>query len=172
MAVDIREKLFGLDRAVYVCVFGRPLLTDDEMFQAGDKLMRRRPPSTYWFAEGFYGTKTEKGQISYRQDMPRYSTEIRDAFLIVEHLRKDGYAFRLTQHAHDPVVDHRAVVSFVCSSGPCEKHGNVAQNHHGAYDVEAPTSEQAICLAALTAVNAPRVPAPKAVKPKPVRARK
>jgi hypothetical protein len=160
MAEDNREKLFELDKAVHVCVFGRAIITEDEMKGAADKLMRRRSPGTYWFVEGFYGRKSQQGVISYDQDILRCSTDIRNAFIVVEHMRKDGYAFRLTRHAHDPVVEHRAVVSFVCSSGPCEKHGNKAHNHHGAYDVEAPTSEQAICLAALTAVNAPRVMVP------------
>lgn len=47
----------------------------------------------------------------------------------------------------------RAVVSFVCSKGPCEKHGNPYHNHHGTYNIVANTLPLAICRAAILALS-------------------
>jgi hypothetical protein len=153
MADDIREELFELDRKIYADVFRGKLFTRAEMKKMDP--YEKRAQGDYWFPEGFYAKKSATGQVTYRQEIPRYSTDIKDAFLVVTAMREQGFAFRVLQMAVDPaltITDH-AIVDFVCSSGPCERHGNKQQNHHGAYHVEGKTIEQAICLAALKALG-------------------
>lgn len=80
------------------------------------------------------------------------------AFEVVRKMRSDGFSFKLWQpHLYfgdNPVkAADDAVVSFICSSGPCERHGNKLENHHGAYDVDGETLCLAICKAALVALE-------------------
>jgi hypothetical protein len=153
MAFDIREELFELDRKIYADVFRGKLFTRAEMKKMDP--YEKRAQGEYWIPDGFYANKDEKGRITYRQDIPRYSTEISDAFLVVTAMREQGFTFRVLQLAVDPAlsITDRAIVDFVCSFGPCEKHGNKSDNHHGAYNIEGKTIEQAICLAALKALG-------------------
>lgn len=83
--------------------------------------------------------------------VPQYSTEIADAWAVVERMRADWFSFKGWQPSKDR-HDH-AVVSFICGAGPCPRHGNPHQNHHGAYDVEAETFPLAIARAALVALK-------------------
>lgn len=89
--------------------------------------------------------------------VPSYTADIAEAMSVVGQMRGDGFSFKAWQPAspgHDhPFMDGGAVVSFVCSSGPCEKHGNPNHNHHGAYDVQDETLPLAICKAALIALK-------------------
>lgn len=86
-----------------------------------------------------------------------YSEDIVFAMEVVEKMRADGFSWKAWQPATEdgqPVTySYGAVVSFVCSKGPCPKHGNPHQNHHGAYDVSAETLPMAICRAALIALR-------------------
>jgi hypothetical protein len=83
------------------------------------------------------------------------------AFEVVHKMRNDGFSFKLFQaqtcfgNNNDPAIKTipDAVVSFICSSGPCKKHGNKLENHHGAYDIEAQSVPLAICTAALVALK-------------------
>lgn len=84
-------------------------------------------------------------------ELKDYSTSLTAAWEVVEVMRRDGFSFKLWQHDGP---DDEAVVTFVCSSGPCPKHGNTVCNHHGAYGVEAGTLPLAICTAALIAMKA------------------
>lgn len=155
MVEDIRAKLLALDREIYRHIFRGKLLAPAQMGKIAGKLMTRRPEGDYWFPEGFYAKKSETGHVTYRQDIPRYSTDTKDAFLVVTAMREQGFSFRVLQLAVDPalsITDH-SIVDFVCCSGPCEKHGNKQELHHGAYHVEGKTIEQAICLAALKALR-------------------
>ncbi len=86
-----------------------------------------------------------------------YSTDLSCAFKLVEFMRKDGFSFKLWQPSNaaiyegDPQLE-KAVVSFICPMGPCERHPwNTAPNHHGAYDIEAETVPLAIARAAVLA---------------------
>lgn len=99
------------------------------------------------------------------QDIPRYSTDLRSAWLVVEKLRGDWFSFKAWQPCKEP---HEAggkpveiaVVSFVCGAGPCPRHNTDFDNHHGAYAIEAETFPLAVCKAALIAMKA--IPAEKA----------
>lgn len=80
------------------------------------------------------------------------------AFDVVRQMRSDGFSFKLWQPNDgfyetptEPMVG--AVASFICSRGPCEKHGNPHHNHHGAYDVEGKALCLVICKAALVAMK-------------------
>lgn len=91
-------------------------------------------------------------------ELKPYSEDIVFAMEVAEKMRADGFNFKAWQpasepyNAGDPPLEH-AIVSFVCSMGPCEKHGNPHCNHHGAYDVQADTLPLAICKAALLALR-------------------
>lgn len=100
-------------------------------------------------------------------ELKYYSNNLAVAFEVVEKMRQDGFSFKAWQPAIglpacDPLVQdvrgNTSIVSFVCSSGPCEKHGNPHHNHHGAYDIEEPTLELAICHAALVALKVLEAP--------------
>lgn len=80
--------------------------------------------------------------------LEEFSSDISDAMDVKEKMRKDGFNFSMFESAAGFIR-----VSFICSSGPCEKHGNFQHNHHGAYDVEAKTAPLAICRAALAALK-------------------
>ncbi len=88
---------------------------------------------------------------------PAYSSYLKQAMKLVDFMRKDGFNFKLWQpsnatiHEGDPQLE-KAVVSFICPMGPCERHPwNTAPNHHGAYDIEAETVPLAIARAAVLA---------------------
>ncbi len=93
----------------------------------------------------------ELGENRFSDQAPEYSTDIRLFWDVVERMRKDGFSFTLWQPGDREGI--QAVVSFICSKGPCEKHDNFHHNHHGAYDVEAETAPLAVCLAALKALK-------------------
>lgn len=99
MARDVRAELFLLDRKIYSKVFGGKLLTPAEMKKEAGKLMARRPEGSYWFPRGFYAKKSQTGHVTYHQDIPRYSTDIKDAFMIVRFMREHGFIFDLSQPA-------------------------------------------------------------------------
>lgn len=87
---------------------------------------------------------------------PPYSTDEQWAFRLVEFMRKDGFSFKLWQPSNYQILGgdpwrENAVVSFVCGMGPCERHGNKVESHHGAYDIEAETVPLAIARAAVLA---------------------
>lgn len=88
--------------------------------------------------------------------LPEYSTDLAAAFEVAQRMRKDGFSFKVWQPSLLPEVPRPdcAVVSFICGTGPCPKHGNELHNHHGAYDVDAETLPLAICRAALVALKA------------------
>lgn len=92
-------------------------------------------------------------------ELPSYSTDRTAAWEVVEAMRVHGFSFKLWQPdsivdgAFSPEMNGFSVVSFICKTGPCEKHGNLCHNHHGAYDVEADTLPVAICKAALVAMK-------------------
>lgn len=76
--------------------------------------------------------------------------------LVVARMREDGFSFKAWQPCkREPEIGDAeyALVSFVCGSGPCERHNTDFHNHHGAYDVEGETLPHAICLAALQALR-------------------
>lgn len=106
------------------------------------------------------------GSSSSSDELKSYSKDLRDAWDIVDKMRADWFSFKMWQpsNAHyEPgqKVTDNAVVSFICSAGPCPKHGTKTHNHHGSYDIWGMTLPLAICMAALVAVKA--VPAPKEV---------
>lgn len=74
-----------------------------------------------------------------------------DIWDVVDRMRSDGFSFSLWQPGDREGM--QAIVSFICSKGPCEKHGNPHHNHHGAYDIEAESAPLAVCLAALKALK-------------------
>lgn len=82
--------------------------------------------------------------------VPDFSGSMDLAWTVVRRLNKDGFALELFA-GQDPDDKIAAIVSFICSSGPCRKHGNKLSNHHGVYDVRATTVPLAICRAALVA---------------------
>lgn len=96
--------------------------------------------------------------IELSDNLKFYSNHLPSAMEVVEKMRADGFNWKAWQPAAepynqgDPPLEH-AIVSFVCSKGPCPKHGNPHHNHHGAYDVEADTLPLAICKAALIALG-------------------
>lgn len=99
---------------------------------------------------GFYFWK-EAGRLTWMHEVPNYSNDEGVAFdLVVRHLRCDGFSFKLWQPACE-TGSEMAKVSFICSRGPCPKHKNHRNNHHGAYEVESDTVAMAICKAALIA---------------------
>lgn len=83
---------------------------------------------------------------------PAYSSDIGWAFKVVSRMRRDNFSFKAFQPPHGPPTTDRAVVSFVCSSGPCLRHGTDFHSHHGAYDIVAETLPLGICKAALVAL--------------------
>ena len=83
---------------------------------------------------------------------PLYSTYHPAAWGVCERMRALGFSVKIFM----PESQIEAVVSFICSRGPCERHGTSTHNHHGAYDVDAPTVELAICRAALIALASGR----------------
>ncbi len=86
------------------------------------------------------------------------STDIADAMEVAERMREDWFSFKAWQPAKEPYnpgdspLEH-AVVSFICSRGPCPRHETTHHNHHGAYDIHGETLPLAICHAALIAVG-------------------
>ena len=80
--------------------------------------------------------------------LPNYSTDIAAALSLKDRMVEDGFRFSLFESRTGAIR-----VSFICPSGPCEKHGSFQHNHHGAYDVEAETASLAICVAALKAIG-------------------
>lgn len=89
-----------------------------------------------------------------------YTEDIAHAMEVVEKMRGDGFSWKAWQPSTEPSTEPYnagepplAVVSFVCSTGPCLKHGNPHCNHHGAYDVHEGTLPLAICKAALIALG-------------------
>lgn len=94
--------------------------------------------------------------LELSSDLKFYSADILYAMEVTDKMRADGFNWKAwqpaTEDAASPFV-HGAIVSFVCSRGPCPKHGNPRQNHHGAYDVEGETLPMAICKAALIALG-------------------
>lgn len=114
------------------------------------------------------GTHTPWPSLPYRKaefdfgmpvSVPKYSTEIADAWAIVERMRADGFSFKAWQPSKEPYEEggkplEHAIVSFICSAGPCPRHGNPRENHHGSYNVEAETLPLAISRAALEAFRA------------------
>lgn len=92
------------------------------------------------------------GKYTWKFDVEMPSRDLKHAFMVVEAMRKDDFSFSLRQFALPGTGRHHATVSFICNYGPCPKHPwNQANNHHGAYDVEAETIPLAICKAALIA---------------------
>lgn len=91
------------------------------------------------------------------------STDVGHAMEVAERMRADWFSFKLWQPSSDhhetpQDVPQDAVVSFICSAGPCPRHGTTFHNHHGAYDVQGKTLPLAICMAALIALKV--LPAP------------
>lgn len=86
------------------------------------------------------------------------STSEEHAFEVVLKMRKDGFSFLLWQpplYLGNPVKSsYDAAMSFVCGQGPCSRHGNGYENHHGAYDITGETLCLAVCKAALIALKA------------------
>lgn len=84
-------------------------------------------------------------------DCALYSQDLQAAGVVITKMRSDGFSVKIWQpNLNGP--DY-AKVSFICSSGPCLKHGTLAHNHHGSYDVEAETLPLAVCEAALIALK-------------------
>ena len=88
----------------------------------------------------------------------RPSVRLDHALEVVHRMREDAFSFKAWQPSKtpynegDPPVEI-AVVSFICSTGPCPRHGTTHHNHHGAYDIEGETLPMAICKAALIALK-------------------
>lgn len=90
-------------------------------------------------------------QAPGNEDIPVWSpsSNISHAWEVSEKMRADGYTcFKLECPGFD-----NWLASFICSLGPCKRHGTTTDNHHGSYDVEAMTACRAICEAALKAVD-------------------
>jgi hypothetical protein len=102
-------------------------------------------------------TYQEGGSKALREDelcVQEYSTDLVAAFEVVRKMQDDGFSFKLWQPSRGPgITGDCSVVSFICGRGPCPKHGNPLNNHHGAYDVDAESIELAICKAALIALK-------------------
>lgn len=95
--------------------------------------------------------KKAPGSVCLVHECVPYSKDLLLAGVVITKMRSDGFSIKIWQpNLNGP--DY-AKVSFICSSGPCLKHGNLAHNHHGAYDVEAETLPLAICEAALIALK-------------------
>lgn len=100
----------------------------------------------------------EHGEDLLSPRPPAYSSDVAWAMKLVDFMRKDGFSFKLWQPSNaviyegDPQLE-KAIVSFICPLGPCERHGNKNCNHHGAYDIEAETVPLAISRAALLALK-------------------
>lgn len=89
-------------------------------------------------------------------EMPRYSRSNELASAVVIRMRGDGFSFKSWQPAIGmlpQIAEDHAVVSFVCSAGPCPRHRTDCHNHHGAYDVSAESLPLAIARAALVALK-------------------
>jgi hypothetical protein len=115
-----------------------------------------------WHEEG--GFLLEDGRVWIRVSHPRDedvwspSTHIAEAMEVVDRMRGDLFSFNAWQPSRIAEIPERtpveiAVVSFICSKGPCTRHGTTHHNHHGAYDVEGETLPMAICKAALIALK-------------------
>jgi Phage ABA sandwich domain len=107
-------------------------------------------------AAEFPGRYDERGPVwrdddgNYQEPVPEYSTDIRDAWLLVEKLHADGWYIAAFDYPD------ALSVSVTCPHGPCRKHGG--QRHsirqwHGAEGVRGSTMPHAICLAALEALT-------------------
>lgn len=117
-------------------------------------------PSTHPKAKGALAPPDNLEGFYTEDDLPAFSEELHDAQYIIERMRADGFSFKALQPSKEPYNPGEkpveiATVSFVCGAGPCPKHGNTLDNHHGAYDVEAPTLALAVCRAALAALEPP-----------------
>jgi hypothetical protein len=113
-----------------------------------EKVMGWRPGIMPRGAEAWFtspsGDWTE-GWLLRKEFQPSY--RISDAWQVVMRMGADSFSFQFYQ----PSSISYAKVSFICGMGPCPKHGNVLNNHHGSYDVEARTPPLAISVAALVA---------------------
>lgn len=78
---------------------------------------------------------------------PYYSSKIRDAWLVVDHLLADGWFVAV--HAYST----GATADVTCVHGPCERHGNPEHTWHGVTGVEGATVPEALCRAALLAIG-------------------
>ena len=103
-----------------------------------ERAMRWNHKSTFWML----------GYVFARNDTWSPSTDVGAAMELKDRMVGDGFNFSMFESATGIVQ-----VSFVCSSGPCARHGNLLHNHHGAYDVEADTVPLAICRASLVALK-------------------
>lgn len=73
------------------------------------------------------------------QQIPHYSTDIRQAWNVVEKMRVDGFGYEIRAYSQAPIV------SFYCPKGPCDD-GHEGQSTDGRVPL-------AICIAALRAVG-------------------
>ncbi len=158
---------YPLDVEVDKRIFGRKFPSDYQVRKAikaqlGKLIKRCAETRGHWILVQ-YGNRRDgvyvsslNGRAHYHFEVAKYSTDVGDAMKLVDFMRRDGFTFRAAQFRGD---SPDAVVSFVCSTGPCQKHGNKLQNHHGAYDVQAQTLPLAIVTAALEAKKIIRVKA-------------
>jgi hypothetical protein len=119
--------------------------------RANDKYWARTDVERPW---GFYFWKDDRGRIEYKFEVAHVSRDIAAAMQLAHFMRQDGFNFRMSQHGsymQCGAPDGHAIVSFTCQMGPCKRHGNKLNNHHGAYDIEGDTVPLAICRAALIA---------------------
>jgi len=83
---------------------------------------------------------------------PSFSTMIWASWNVVDRMREHGFSVKIWQPAKERGPDG-AFVSFICGMGPCYRHGNPRNNHHGAYDIDRETLPLAVCEAALIALG-------------------
>lgn len=137
----------------------------------GCRVVKRREGTFDLIVPGDVASVDWVEEVGAWSGMPKYSTNIASAQMIVHELRRRGFDFKMEQSgAHHyqgsngrfTVFNEKTKVSFTCHNAVCNKekgpgvdwHGAAGGNGHGAVLVEADTAPLAICRAALKAAGA------------------
>lgn len=85
------------------------------------------------------------------EPLPAYSSDPAHLLSVVTRMRQNGFWFTASLPPAEASLPSYARVSFICSRGPCERHGSFQQRAHGAFEVEGVSFTHAAALAAVIA---------------------